>query len=150
MKPPPDQSAQNEPATSPRTVDMDNAPPATPTVNGIPVVEDDSHLERETPSLSSDEDLLLHYHHRFGHILFQRLKAMAEIGIIPKRLAKCRTPVCSACLYAKATKRPWRSKSRKGYDNSRHLDPGEVVLVDQMVSPSPGLVAQISGILTTK
>ena len=34
-KQPPDQSTQQEPATSPHIVDMDSAPPATPKVNGI-------------------------------------------------------------------------------------------------------------------
>ena len=128
---------------------MDNAPPEANCYDGVPVVEDDI-FEREPTTLPSDEALLLQYHCCFGHISFQLLKAMAEIGIIPKRLAKCSTPVCSACMYAKATKCPWRSKPQKDYQNTQHLDPGNVISVDQMVSPTPGFIAQISGILTTK
>ena len=135
---------------SPHTVDMDATPPATKTHNGIPIVEDDALIERELRTLPNDEALLLHYHHKFGHISFKRLQDMARIGIIPKRLAKCRVPVCSACLYAKASKRPWRSKPRSDYPPPRKLDPGDVISVDQMVSPTPGLIAQITGIPTIK
>ncbi len=77
---------------------------------------------------------------------------MAKSGIIPKRLAHCAIPVCSACLYGKASKRPWRTKNTK--NNVSHVlpvtQPGQVVSVDQLVSPTPGLIAQMSGFLTNK
>ena len=44
----------------------------------------------------SNEALLLRYHRLFGHISFSRLQDIAKIGIIPKRLKKCRIPMCSA------------------------------------------------------
>ena len=76
---------------------------------------------------------------------------MAKQGLIPKRLAKCRKPTCSACLYSKATKRPWRGKeSKQGDGRQRPQRPGQIVSVDQLVSPTPGLIAQITGFLTTK
>ena len=136
------------PPETPHTVDMDSTPPQAKLYNGIPIVEDDP--QREEEKLPSDETLLLQYHHRFGHVSFQRLKDMAKLGIIPKRLAKCQTPVCSSCMFAKASKRPWRNKSRKDFPTPKTLDPGDVISVDQMVSPTPGLIAQITGILTTK
>ena len=43
----------------------------------------------------------------------QQLQEMAKHNIIPKRLSKCPLPVCSACLYAKATKKPWQGKATK-------------------------------------
>ena len=76
---------------------------------------------------------------------------MAQIGILPKRLAKCPVPTCSACLYAKASKRPCRTKTSRNKDEV--LDkpkPGQVVSVDQMVSPTPGFMAQMTGKLTTQ
>jgi hypothetical protein len=54
-------------------------------------------------------------------------------------------------MYGKATKVQWRTKQPPNKDESfqaRRI--GEVVSVDQMKSPTPGLVAQLAGILTTK
>ena len=53
-------------------------------------------------------------------------------------------------MFAKATRKPWRTKPKKSGAPATTLDPGELISVDQMVSPTPGLVAQITGILTTK
>ena len=76
---------------------------------------------------------------------------MDEQGILPKQFAKCDTPLCSACLYAKQTRRPWRQNPLKHKPNNEtNLTPSEVVSVDQMVSPTPGFVAQMTGILTTR
>ena len=133
---------------TPHPVEMNMSPDTSPTTTstGVPIVEPD--ITDGPPPGSSDEALLLYYHQKFGHLPFPRLRAMAANGTIPKRLAKCETPACSACMFAKATRKAWRGKPRKGHSPTRTLDPGEVVSVDQMVSPTPGLVAQITGILT--
>jgi hypothetical protein len=91
-------------------------------------------------------------HHQYGHISMRKLQEMAKQGILPKRLATCRIPTCSACLYSKATRRPWRGKtSRLGKEAGATAQrPGHVVSVDQLVSPTPGLIAQMTGFLTTK
>ncbi len=76
---------------------------------------------------------------------------MAKQGILPKRLAQCNLPTCSACLYAKATRKPWRGKTAKDrLDDKVASKPGQVVSIDQLVSPTPGLIAQMIGFLTTK
>jgi hypothetical protein len=76
---------------------------------------------------------------------------MAKLGTIPKRLAKCAVPTCSACLYAKAIQKPWRSRTSTNIDKARKLKRhGECVSVDQLVSPTPGLITQMSGFLTMK
>lgn len=71
---------------------------------------------------------------------------MARRGIIPHRLAKCPVPACTACMYGKAIKRKWRDKNAdnqaEAYVPTR---PGEVVSVDQMISATPGLIAQMTG-----
>ena len=86
-------------------------------------------------------------HYRFQHISFSMLQEMARQGILPRRLAHCKIPSCSTCLYRKATKRAWRYKQGKQRQEKKALKPGEVISVDQMVSPVPGLIAQIVGSL---
>ena len=99
----------------------------------------------------SDLAELLMLHQQYGHISMRKLQEMAKQGIIPKRIAKCRIPTCSACLYSKATKKPWRGKeSKDGSGKEQPTRPGQVVSVDQLVSPTPGLIAQMTGFLTTK
>ena len=108
--------------------------------------KEDGHKEQD-PSLG-----LLKIHQRFGHISFRKLQWMAKQGVLPKSYATCDIPVCPACAYGKMIKRPWRSKKEKNYDKTDHtsLRPGEKVAVDQLVSPTPGLIAQMTGRLTTK
>jgi hypothetical protein len=94
---------------------------------------------------------MLWFHHKFGHISFARLQEMAKVGIIPKRLAKCPIPTCSACLYAKAIRGKWRGKTANNSDEARKpFKPGECVSVNQLKLPTPGLIAQLSGFLTIK
>ena len=92
----------------------------------------------------------LELHQRYGHISFQRLIEMSKQGIINKRFARCPIPTCSTCMFAKATKKRWRDKPRKDYEPKAPKQPGLIVSVDQLVSPTPGLVAQMTGKLTTK
>ena len=86
-------------------------------------------------------------HHRFQHISFSKLQEMARQGILPQRLAHCKIPSCSGCLYGKDTKRAWRSKQEKQRQRKKSLKPGEVISVVQMVSPVPGLIAHMVGFL---
>lgn len=112
----------------------------------VNVIVDEEERQESTPTAE-----LLKMHYKFGHVSFAKLKEMAAQGIIPRRLEKAQTPACTACLYAKATKRRWRDKTSNNKDEAqRATKPGEVVSVDQLVSPTPGLVAQISGFLTRK
>jgi hypothetical protein len=122
-----------------------NGPNATnqPTPN---VVEDEE--DQQPTSAAAD---LLQCHHEFGHALFRRLKEMAKQGTIPKRLANCPVPACLACLHAKAIRRQWRHRTPNNkIESQKPTKPGERVSVDQMVSPTPGLMSQLTGKLTTK
>jgi hypothetical protein len=87
----------------------------------------------------------LHYHYKYGHISPKRIQAMARLGHLPARLATCPIPICTACLYGKATRRPWRTKPTTDYDPPKPNIPGECVSVDFLTSPTPGLIAQLSG-----
>jgi len=76
---------------------------------------------------------------------------MAKKGELPKRLATYDIPVCSACQYGKATRRPRRTKATNKDQNAPNktaTKPGQMVSVDMMVAGVPGLIAEISGFLT--
>ena len=141
--------AQREAATSLQTPTRSDFNLDGPTAENCPkpvVIE-----EEEDRQPTTDASLMLRYHHRFGHISFAKLRNMAKQNIIPRRLAECPIPACSACLFAKATRRQWRNKRRKNWSGSRKATrPGDVVSVDQLVSPTPGFISQITGRLTTK
>ena len=132
------------------TLDMvDNllGPTSTPSPTSHRIV-DETEVERDERKLETE---LLAYHLRFAHVSFRKLQIMARYSIIPRRLATCRIPVCAACMFGKATKRQWRQKSPLNKDEAYvPTKPGEVVSVDQMKSPTPGFIAQMTGILTTK
>ena len=74
---------------------------------------------------------------------------MAKPGIFPSRIAKCSVPICSACQYAKATHRQWRTKSCKHNQDliESTTKPGQCISVDQLVSPKPGIIAQMTGFI---
>ena len=107
-----------------------------------------SNTEAGTMSPTAREFLKLHY--KMGHMSFAKMQIMAKQGTIPAAFANCEIPVCTACMFAKQTRRPWRSKQARNYHITKPTKPGEVVSVDQMVSPTPGLIAQMTGILTKK
>jgi hypothetical protein len=92
---------------------------------------------------------LLRHHQTFGHVSFKNLQIMARLGWIPRKLTNFPVPTCSSLLCAKARKRSWRSRSSDNKDEARKATkPGQCVSVDQLVSPTPGLVAQMIGLLT--
>jgi hypothetical protein len=92
---------------------------------------------------------LLKIHQSMGHLSFAKLQVMAQRGVFPKKYAKCAIPACSACLYSKATRRQWRHRNSNNKDEAvTPIEPGDVVSVDQLISPTPGLIAQMTGIPT--
>ena len=107
-------------------------------------------VDREEVINRNDSAELLMIHQKYGHISFHRLKEMARQGIINSKYKHCPIPTCSACMYAKAKRKRWRDKPRRDYEKFVATNPGECISVDQMVSPTPGLVAQMTGTLTSK
>ena len=63
------------------------------------------------PDTLSREARLLQYHYDFGHLPFLKLQEMARQGIIKKSLANCQIPFCSACNFAKLTKKTMETKN---------------------------------------
>jgi hypothetical protein len=134
-----------------------------PTIRQLPVVTDFNLQGYEdgatAPAIVDDEEdrvpdpqsELLHWHHKLGHISFNKLRRMGAHGDIPQRLATCKIPMCTACLFGKATKRPWRTESAPNKIKMVRIDrPGACVSVDQIESTTPGLIGQMKGYLTTK
>jgi len=93
---------------------------------------------------------LLRTHYRLSHLSFANIQGMAKRGDLPSRLADCRIPKCTSCLYGKATKRPWRNKPSGKFESKIRIatKPGEVISVDRLESPTPGLYGQLKGAAT--
>ena len=109
----------------------------------------DPDEEEKLESLSAE---MLRLHHKFNHISFGKIRALARLGVVNPKLAKCLSPACLACLYGKMTRQAWRFKP-KGAPRNKFFSvskPGEVVPVDMMHSTSPGLVVQMAGGVTHK
>ncbi|WP_317203594.1 hypothetical protein, partial [Janthinobacterium sp.] len=109
------------------------------------IVEDEEDVRPQDASAE-----FLRWHHRLGHISPKKIQAMAKQGLLPRKLVDCRVPLCTACLYGKATRRPWRSKSPNNKDETARLItmPGQCVSIDQLESTTPGLIGQLKGIPT--
>ena len=111
-----------------------------------PVRIEDDEEDKQPTNVSAE---FLKYHLKFNHCSPRRIQAMAKRGDLPKRLATCDIPVCTACLYGKSTRRKWRNKASKNKKNVRSVTkPGQVVSVNMMQTNVPGLIAQSSGFLT--
>ena len=143
-RPDPNSKTQTPPAA--RTTDFNLDGPSA-TGGPKPMVIDEE--EERQPTTAAQE--LLRYHHRYHHVSMAKLQCMAKQNIIPRRLANIKPPVCSACMFSKMTRRQWRNKRRKHWtDGKRAKKPGDLVSVDQLESPAPGLIAQMVGNLTNK
>ena len=119
-------------------------------LDGIRERMDIDPKDKATRERESTEAEFLEIHQRYGHISFFRLKEMAKQGIINKKFAKCNIPMCSTCLFAKASRKKWRDRPTASANRNSNIKPGDIVSVDQLVSPTPGLVAQMTGRLTNK
>ena len=98
-------------------------------------------------TVTDDQRELMQYHLKLKHLPFGDVKKLAEKGIIPKRLAKVKPPLCHSCLMGKQHKKPWRGRGktirsiRKPHENF----PGANTSTDQMLSPYGGLIPQMKG-----
>jgi hypothetical protein len=115
---------------------------------------EDTSEQIDDPSVTATkqkQNRLATIHERLGHFSFARLKLLSRAGLIPKDLANVDAPVCPGCAYGKAHRKPWR---HKGINNRKQLrqatTPGQVVSIDQLVSPTEGFIPTHRGIPTTK
>ena len=113
-----------------------------------PHADDAERLTVESPQAD-----LLRWHYRLGHLSFKLIKAMAEVGLLPKKLAKAPVPKCAGCMFAGMTKKPWRSKGKQNSQVGRMTKitrPGQCISVDMLESPQVGFIAHMKGRLTKK
>ena len=73
---------------------------------------------------------------------------MAKQGLLPKKILKAKVPICPACQYEKMHRKPWRTKGNHPKTSREATEPGQIVSVDQLESPTPGFIAQLKGTLT--
>jgi hypothetical protein len=118
------------------------------TFNPRPQEEEDEHT---TLAASKDQAELMRWHYHLGHLPFLKLKQLAIIYKIPRKLAKVAPPKCAGCLFGAMTKILWRGKETK---SSQEVfvatKPGKCVSVNQMTSTKLGFVTQLKGKLTKK
>ena len=130
---------------APLTTDFDLDGP-TPDGNVQPPTLIEDEEDTRYTDISAE---FLRWHHRLGHISPKKIRLMARMGILPKCLATCQVPLCTSCLFGKATKRPWRGKTPiNKMEKETITHPGQCVSVDQLESSTPGLIAQMRGIPT--
>ena len=78
-----------------------------------------TNIEEENISSKSLQDDLLQCHCCLGHCSFTRLRLLAALGIIPRKLLKVKPPKCDGCLYGAMKKCPWRTKSARNQGSIR-------------------------------
>ena len=83
------------------------------------------------------------WHHKLYYLPYCILFWLSSLSLLPKRSLECqnKSPLCVACQFDQAHRRPWQTKEKKS---------GDGVSVDQIVSAQPGLLPQMSGFLTNE
>jgi len=117
-----------------------------PAERGLAEVNVDEEEQVSEPASAA----MLQEHHQLAHLPFSQMRAMARAGLLPGTFATCQELLCTACMYGKATRRPWKTKATTEGRLKRATYPGQCVAIDQSESPVPGLVAQLKGIPTKK
>ena len=126
----------------------------------MPITFDDADFCQECDKEAEDHNVLLNrrkqiklltIHEKLGHLSFSVLKLLAKCNVIPRELADVDPPLCPGCAYGKAHRKPWRVKGRQNRRKLREAKaPGDVVSIDQLVSPTPGFVPLHRGKPTNK
>ena len=103
-------------------------------------------------TISRLQQELMSWHCRLYHLPYRILFCLESIGFLPKRLLECQKnpPLCVACRFGQAHRRPWRIKGTKSGSirTPEQKDPGDGVSVNQIVSAHPGLIPKMYGFLT--
>ena len=90
-----------------------------------------------------------YYHNLLNHVSLTNMRALAKKGKSHSKLlnAKVASP-CASCLFGRAHRKAWRSKSNHKHIKSRDCKVGDECSMDQIATPSPGIVPQTVGKLT--
>ena len=117
--------SEQTPEETPRELHLSPEQKGMTTKNLPAVIEDDDTsiiVDEEDRQKSTPEAELLMAHHRFQHISFSKLQEMARQGILPRKLAHCKIPSCSACLYGKGHKKSLEIQTRQANDRKENLE----------------------------
>jgi hypothetical protein len=97
-------------------------------------------------TLTRTQKSLLKWHYRLGHLHFHKIQELARHGKLPQQLAKYDIPLCASCQLGKAHCRPVANPNDKARPiDAEDLLPGDRVSVDQLESPTPGMVDTYTG-----
>ena len=154
-----DQSTSSESATMQQESEESKSAPSSEPSSALrttPIVQEVNLDGPNGPTIVEDEEFkvpddlrkaFLKWHHRLAHLPYNRIRLAAKLGIIPTKLAQVKDPIpCTACLYGKATRKPWRTKAPpSSLPKSQVHKPGDCVFIDQSESSTPGLIAQLKG-----
>ena len=92
-------------------------------------------------------------HHCIYHLPFLVLFHLTPMGFLTKRSLELQNkpPLCVACKFGAAHRCPWRQNRKKSglIRRLEQTNPGDGVLVDQIVSDQPGIIPQMSEFLTS-
>ena len=101
----------------------------------LPLIQEGKTMQLDQVYSSDPMARQLHWHYRLSHIAFKVLQSMAEQGILDKSLAKCKVPRCTACMFGKATRRPWRTRAKPNAINpATNTGPEDCISMDQIKS----------------
>jgi hypothetical protein len=106
-----------------------------------------THGDQHIHVPSDKQSELINWHYCLGNLSFQKFKALAKIGKIPKHLANVLPPVCAGCAFGAMTRVPWKNREATR-TVVKATKPGQCVSVDQMISTQVGFYAQLKGRLT--
>jgi len=97
-------------------------------------------------NLTPNQQKKLHLHERCAHVGWHQLNSWIRQGLLPcdPALAKEPDPVCAACQFGKAHKKPHLADV--GSISKDHLAPGDGVSTDGMEAGTPGRVFSSSGL----
>ena len=107
----------------------------------------------------STEDLLIQdkrkpmvCHHRLNHCPFKCLLRFFKRRLIIKKLIRfIKLSPCAAWIFEKSHKSPWSTQGKFSVGSIRKTSetrPEAMTLIDQMVSPQPGIIPQVTKTLT--
>jgi hypothetical protein len=108
-------------------------------------IESSTTLGNLTPA----QTIKLKWHNRLNHVGFDQLTRWMRDGTItaPPAVINCPHPVCTACLFGKAKRRP--HKHHTGSITQHCTRPGDGISADQLEAGTPGIVATTKGLPTS-
>jgi len=98
-----------------------------------------------SPQLTLAQRLKLQWHQRLNHVNFDQLNAWMRSGHlkVPPEVISAPPPVCPACAYGKAKRRPHMTCTSP--IDGPHTKPGDGVSADQLEAGCPGIIPTSKG-----